>query len=167
VTIGNLIDTRKEIRMKRLLLPILMLAMAVPAAAQIEPPEEVLHPAMDASRHAVINFLDLGPDQTAAWDVLWADHRAAEEILLPQIADVQALIDDLFAGGAPDPTELGLLVIERHDLGEALVDVHVNYVDGFEALLDDDQAGRLREIRVADRIQRWIPAFKAFDLVRR
>jgi hypothetical protein len=77
------------------------------------------------------------------------------------------MIDDLFAAGVPDPAELGLLVIERHDLGEDLLDVHRIYVEGFQMLLDDEQTGRLHQIRVADKIQRWIPAFKAFELVRR
>ena len=153
--------------MKRLFLPILLLAMVAPAAAQFDEPGDLSHPVMDAARHAVINFLDLGPDQVDAWDVLWADHRAAEQPLRQSIADIQALIEDIFASGAPDPTELGLLMIERRDLGEALIDVHVIYVEGFEALLDEEQAHRLREIRIANRIQSWIPAFKAFELVKR
>jgi hypothetical protein len=153
--------------MKRLLLAILLLAVAAPALAQTEPPGEEPHPAMGAARHAIANFLDLDPDQVAAWDLLWADHRTAEQPLRRQIADVQAAIDDLFAAGVPDPTDLGLLVIERHDLGEALVDVHVIYVEGFHGLLDDEQMRRLEQIRLADRIQPWIPAFKAFELVRR
>ena len=147
--------------MKRLLFSVLMLALAAPALAQTEPPGEQPHPGVDAARHAVINFLGLDPDQVAA------DHRAAEQPIVQQIGDVQARIDDLFAAGVPDPTELGLLVIQRHDLGEDLVDVHVIYVDGFEMLLDEDQTGRLTEIRIANQIQKWIPAFKTFDLVRR
>lgn len=153
--------------MKRLLLAILLLVVAAPALAQIEPPGEEPHPTMDAARHAIANFLDLDPDQVAAWDLVWADHRAAEQPLRQQIADVQAAIDDLFAAGVPDPAELGLLAIERHDLGEALVDVHVIYVEGFHGLLDDEQMRRLEQIRLADRIQPWIPAFKALELVRR
>lgn len=153
--------------MKRMLLSAIILALAVPVAAQVDDPGDLTHPAMEAARHAVINFLDLESDQIDAWDILWADHRATEEPLRQQIADVQALIDDLFAAGVPDPADLGVLVIERHDLGEALMDVHVIYAEGFQALLDDEQVGRLHQIRVAERIQRWIPAFKAFDLVRR
>lgn len=153
--------------MKRLLLSALILALAGPVAAQLDEPGGMTHPAMDAARHAVINFLALEPDQVDAWDTLWADHRAAEEPLRQQIADVQTLIDDLFAAGVPDPADLGVLVIERHDLGEALIDVHVIYVEGFQALLDEEQVRRLHEIRVAERIQRWIPAFTAFELVRR
>lgn len=153
--------------MKRLVLSIMILALATPLVAQEKPPETEPGPVVFGARELVIEFLDLDPDQIAAWDILWADHRAAEQPIVQQIADVQAAIEDLFASGAPDPTELGLLMIERRDLGEALIDVHVVYVEGFEFLLDDEQAGRLREIRIADRIQGFIPAFKLFDLVRR
>jgi hypothetical protein len=153
--------------MKRLFLPILLLALVAPAAAQSDDPGDLSHPAMVAARHAVINFLALEPAQVEAWDLLWADHRAAEVPLRDQIADVQSAIDDLFSGGAPDPTELGLLMIERRDLGEALIDVHIIYNEGFQALLDEEQTRRLQEIRVAEKIQRWIPAFTAFDLVKR
>lgn len=153
--------------MKRMLFAALVLALAAPAAAQFDEADDMAHPAMDAARHAVINFLELEQGQVEAWDELWADHRSAEEPLRQQIAEVQELIDDLFAAGVPDATELGLLVIERHDFGEALIDVHVIYVEGFQALLDEEQTRRLRQIRVAERIQRWIPAFKAFELVKR
>lgn len=153
--------------MKRILLSILVLAAAFPAAAQVPEPGDPPHPAMTAARHAVISFLQLDAAQVDAWDVLWADHRADEQPLRQQIADLQAEIDALFAAGVPDPAELGLLVVERHDLGVALADVHRFYVDGFEDLLDAEQADRLREIRIADRIEPWIPSFKAFELVRR
>lgn len=153
--------------MKRLFLPILLLALAMQAAAQEKPPGEDHGPIMNGARHLVIEFLMLDEDQAAAWEVLWADHRAAEEPIRQQIADVQTMIEDLFAAGAPDPTEPGLLMIERRVLGESLADVHQVYVEGFEFLLDEEQARRLREIRIAEQIQGYIPAFKAFDLVRR
>jgi len=153
--------------MKRLILPILLLAMVAPAAAQDKPPEGDPGPIWDGARQLVIEFLQLDDGQVMDWDVLWTEHRTAEEPIHQQIADVQALIEDQFASGAPDPTELGLLMIERRDLGEALIDVHMVYVEGFEFLLDEEQARRLREIRVAERIQGFIPAFKAFQLVKR
>ncbi len=153
--------------MKRLVISIMMLALAAPLMAQEKPSETEPGPIMDGARHLVIEFLELDADQIASWEILWADHRAAEEPLHQQIASVQAMIEDQFASGAPDPNELGLLMIERRDLGEALIDVHVVYLEGFEFLLDEEQARRLREIRIAERIQRLIPAFKAFELVKR
>ena len=153
--------------MKRLVILIAMLALTTPLMAQEKPSETEPGPILDGASHLVIEFLELDAAQAAAWQILWADHRAAEEPLHHQIADVQAMIEDLFASGAPDPTELGLLMIDRRDLGEALIDVHLIYLEGFELLLDEEQERRLREIRIAERIQGFIPAFKVFELVRR
>ena len=80
--------------MKRLFLPILLLALAMPAAAQEKPPEEDPGPIANGARHLVIEFLDLDADQAAAWEVLWTDHRAAEEPLRHEIADIQAMIEE-------------------------------------------------------------------------
>jgi len=153
--------------MKHLIVPIILLALAAPAAAQEETPDGDLGPIAGGAHQMVAVFLDLDDGQVAAWDLLWADHRVAEEPIKQQIADVQQAIDNLFATGAPDPTELGFLMIERRALGEALKDVHVVYVEGFQYLLDDEQAQRLHQIRVADRIQKFIPGFRAFELVKR
>ncbi|MEE4270535.1 MAG: periplasmic heavy metal sensor [Thermoanaerobaculales bacterium] len=153
--------------MKHLIVPIILLALAAPAAAQEEGPAGDLGPIAGGAHQMVVVFLQLDEAQVEAWDLLWTDHRDAEEPIRQQIADVQQAIDDLFATGAPDPTELGLLIIERRALGEALEDVHVVYAEGFQYLLDDEQAQRLHQLRVAERIQGFIPAFKAFELVKR
>lgn len=146
--------------MRRLLVGVIVLALAIPAAAQEGP-------MIDHAQDAIIAFLDLTPDQVSDWGVLWEDHLAAEGPIVEAIAAVQAEIEALFEAGDPDPAELGLLVIERRDLGEELIAIHQVYVTGFEALLTEDQAGKLHAIRTADRIKAFIPAFKAFDLVRR
>ena len=153
--------------MYRLLLSLLLAAFAFPAAAQDHVGADDFGPIADGARHLVIELLELDEAQAAAWQALWADHRTAEQPIVQQIKDVQTLIEDEFASGSPDPTTLGLLMIDRRALGEALQDVHVVYVDGFEQLLDEEQARRLRDVRVAERIQKFIPAFQAFELVRR
>lgn len=153
--------------MKRVLFAILLLAIAIPAAAQDDPPDGEFGPIGYGARQLVIEFLELDDAQADAWGILWTDHRDAEIPLKQQIADVQMAIEDLFASGAPDPAELGLLMIDRRALGEALKDVHVVYAEGFQFLLDEEQAQRLHQLRVADRIQGFIPAFKAFELIRR
>jgi len=152
--------------MKRLILPLLLIAAAIPAAAQDVPGEEP-GPVVLGARHMVIEFLELDEFQIDAWDILWEDHLLAEEPIKEQIVEVQAAIEDQFAGGAPDPETLGLLMIDRRALGEDLIAVHVFYVEGFQALLDEEQAQRLHQIRIAERIAKFVPAFKVFELVRR
>lgn len=153
--------------MKRILFAVLLLALAIPVAAQDDPNEGEFGPIANGAHQLVIEFLQLDEGQVEAWDILWTDHREAEEPIKQQIADVQQVIEDIFAAGSPDPTELGFLMIDRRALGEALKDVHVVYVEGFQFLLDEEQARRLHQLRVADRIQRFIPAFKIFELIRR
>jgi len=144
--------------MKRWTLALVALALVAPAVAQDGPHADV-------ARDAVIQFLELDPDQVATWDQLVADRDTAADPIRQSIADTQQQIDDLFAAGDPDPTEVGLLVIDRRDLGQQLADVHMLYVDGFEALLDTDQLDRLEFIRRADRVQPLIPAFRIWGFL--
>ena len=132
--------------MKRLLIGMIVLAVAIPAVAQESP-------LGDVAKDRIVNFLELTPDQVAAWDLLIAESQAAAEPLREAIRAVQAEINALFEGGDPDPATLGALVIERHDLGEELALVHRDYVDGFEAMLDETQGNKLMFVRRAARAQ--------------
>lgn len=162
--------------MKRILIVVFVLAAAMPAFAQQGPggppprgaeQSEGPPPIAEAAHNAVVAFLQLTEEQVVAWDEIYWIHRDAEQPLKEEIAAVQAEIDALFEAGDPDPTELGELMIDRRELGEALIDVHVVYHDSFVALLDEEQLGRLGFIARADRVEKIIPAFKLFELIRR
>jgi len=144
--------------MKRLLIAMIVLAVAIPAVAQESP-------LGDVAKDRIVNFLELTPDQVIAWDLLIDEGQAVAEPLREAIRAVQAEINALFEGGDPDPATLGALVIERHDLGEELALVHRDYVDGFEAMLDETQGNKLMFVRRAARAQPLIPAFRAFRLL--
>lgn len=146
--------------MRRLLIGLIALAAALPVMAQEGPIGE-------GAQEIVIRYLELTPDQVAAWDQLIADFEADAEPLREAIAEVQAEIDELFAGGDPDPFELGELVIERRDLVEQLAQVRETYVSGFEILLDEQQGKKLHLIRRADRVEPLIPAFRVYGLLPR
>jgi hypothetical protein len=149
--------------MKRALLTLILLALAMPVAAQETGPP----PIAEAAHNRVAAFLQLSEGQIAEWDLIYQIHRQAEQPLKDDIAAVQEEIDALFEGGTPDPALLGELVIERHDLGEALFEVHRVYHEDFVDLLDEDQQRRLRFIARADDAQQFIPAFKLFELIPR
>ena len=148
--------------MKNLVIALIALAVVTPAAAQEEPP-----PIVEASHNAVVAFLDLSPEQVVAWDEIYWIHRDAEAPLQEGIAAVQGEIDALFEAGEPDPAEVGELFIERRALGEDLIEVHVVYHESFVGLLDATQVRRLNFIARADDVQKIIPAFKLFELIRR
>lgn len=149
--------------MKKFLIAVLVLCVVMPLAAQeVEPP-----PIVEAARNQVARFLQLSDEQIASWDVIYQVHRDAEQPLQEALRALQEEIDALFESGAPDPAELGALMIERHALAEALHDVHVVYHEEFVALLDESQARRLGFIARADDVQQVIPAFKLFELIPR
>ncbi len=148
--------------MKKLLIVLFALAVVAPVAAQEEPP-----PIVEAAHNAVAAFLQLTDEQIVVWDEIYQIHRDAEQPLKEDIRAVQDEIDALFDAGNPDPAEVGELFIERRELGEALIEVHVVYHEDFVVLLDEDQVRRLRFIARADDVQKFIPAFKLFELIRR
>jgi hypothetical protein len=148
--------------MRKILIALIAMAFVTPVFAQEEPP-----PIVEASHNAVVRFLDLTAEQVEDWDLIYWQHREDEAILREEIAAIQEQIEDLFASGDPDPTELGNLFIQRRAKTDALVQVHVDYHDDFVLLLDDAQVRKLRFIARADDVQKLIPAFKLFELIPR
>lgn len=143
------------------------LAAAPPATAQAppDPPaaEDVCQPG--AAQQRIAEFLNLSDDQITAWNTLIDEREIAAAPVRDAIAAVQRQIEDLLDGNDPDPFEVGDLVIERHDLGHQLADIERTYVEGFETLLDDDQLGRYRFIRRAERAEPLFPAFRLLRLL--
>jgi hypothetical protein len=148
--------------MKKVLFALVALAIVMPAVAQEGPP-----PIVEASHNAVVAFLKLTPEQVTAWDEVYRIHRDAEQLIKEDLADVQEAIELLFEAGDPDPAEVGARFIERRVLGEDLIEVHVVYHEDFVALLEENQIRKLHFIARADDVQRIIPAFKLFELIRR
>ena len=148
--------------MKKVLFALVAMAIVAPAVAQEGPP-----PIVEASHNAVVAFLKLTPEQVTAWDEVYRIHRDEEQLIKEDIAEVQKAIDVRFEGGDPDPAEVGALFIKRREFGEALIEVHVVYHEAFVAMLDVRQTHRLGFIARADDVQRIIPAFKLFELIRR
>jgi hypothetical protein len=148
--------------MKKLLIVLFALAVVAPVAAQEGPP-----PIVEAAHNGVAAFLHLTDEQIVVWDDIYQIHRDAEQQFKEDIRAVQTEIDGLFEAGDPDPTEVGELMIVRREFGEALLEVHRIYHEDFVALLDEFQVRRLRFIARADDVQKFIPAFKLFELIRR
>ena len=148
--------------MRKILIALIAVALVTPVFAQEEPP-----PIVEASHNAVVVVLKLTPEQIEAWHVIYQIHREMEQPLKKAIADVQAKIDRLFEAGEPDPAVIGARFITRRDLGEQLLDVHLVYHEDFVLLLDENQTRKLRFMARADDAQKFIPAFKLFELIPR
>jgi len=146
---------------------VVMMCAAAPLFAQA-PPD--LGPSEDpnlpgVARHIIIEFLNLSPDQVSQWDDLIADREAAAQPLVDAIAGINAELEVLLSGDDPDPYEVGDLVIQRHDLGVELADVHRTYVEGFEMMLTEEQLGQYHFIRRAERAQPLFPSFRILGLL--
>ena len=148
--------------MKRILIALIAVAFVTPVFAQEEPP-----PIVEASHNAVVVFLRLSPEQVEAWHVIYQIHREKEQPLQEKIAEVQVEIDALLETVDPDPAEVGALFITRRDLAEQLLEVHLVYHEDFVLLLDENQTRKLRFMARADDAQKFIPAFKLFELIPR
>jgi len=151
--------------MKKFLIVLMVLSVVSPVLAQ--EPEGEPPPIVEASHNAVVAFLKLAPAQVEDWNAIYWTHRDLEKPLKQDIAAVQEDLEALFEGEEPDPVEVGELVIQRRDLGEELLWVHIDYHEAFVALLDEGQARKLRFIARADDVQKFIPAFKLFELIPR
>jgi len=149
--------------MKRAIVAVLLLGLAVPVMAQEDPAAD--HPVFGKAQEAVTQFLQLSEDQVNQWNILIADHHAGAEPLREQrrvaAEELRALLD----ADPPDPTAIGEKVLEIRTIDLQLRDLDQAYVTGFEALLDEEQVARLGFIRRAARAQPLIPAFRATGLL--
>jgi len=142
---------------------ILMVLAVLPAMAQEQPDV----PCIVAMEHqAVVQALQLTEDQVAQWDALMADRRATVNPLREQLHGVEQQLQDLLGQPDPDPAAVGDLVLAGRDLRDQIHAADDAYRQGFEALLDETQANTLRFIRGAAHVQRVIPAFRRFGLLR-
>ena len=144
--------------MKRFVLSLLVVAMAVPVFAD----EPCI---VGRSHEAIVNFLQLTPDQVTQWDALVSDRESTVAPLRDQLAAVKEQLAELLGNPDPDPAEVGDLTIQAHDLGQQIRAANQTYVDGFEGMLDEEQTGKLGLIRGADRVRPLLPAFRIFWLI--
>jgi Spy/CpxP family protein refolding chaperone len=135
----------------------------VPVMAQNDPGAD--HPIFGRAQQAVAQFLQLSEDQVNQWDILIADHHAVVEPLREQRRTAAEELRALLEADPPDATAIGEKVIEIHGIDLQLRDANQTYVAAFEALLDEEQTGRLGFIRRAAHAEPLIPAFRATGLL--
>lgn len=142
------------------LLVLALTALAAPAVAQ-----PVEGPFVDEAFEAVVRFLDLDTPQVDTFVTLLEQRDLSATPIREDLEAVEEAIRAEIESDEPDSTALGELVLERHALREDLAGVHRTFVDGFVAMLTDDQADRLGLVRAARRVRPVIPAFERFGLL--
>ncbi len=143
---------------KRMIGMMAVLALVLPAAAQETTRAGRAH-------DTVVTVLKLTADQVTKWDALRATRRAAIKPLEENLHDVQAQLTTVLATDDPDPAAVGRLVIQARDLRTQVTAANRDYIDGFQALLDEQQVKKLKFLRAAAKAERVLPAFRLFGLV--
>lgn len=140
---------------------VLAMAVAIPAVAQEQAPDRA------AAKQVVARTLQLTAQQAADWEALWAARENTVGPLRAELKAVRGELKALLGQSGPDTAKVGELTIEAAGLRDRIAAARKSYVEGFEALLDADQAARLEGMRKAARVAPLVPAFEHTGLVRR
>ncbi len=144
--------------MRRVLVLMAVLSLAVPVVAQERP-------VVDRAEREVAAFLGLEESQVTAWEGLLETRGAAVKALQEEMDPLEEQLAALLGQTSPDPAAVGALVIQVKGLKEEIRAANDAYQDGFEALLTEEQAGKLGVVRRAARLEPIVPAFRLLGLV--
>ena len=117
------------------------------------------------AKAAIGEFLALTENQVAEWDALLAAREEAVAPLREQLLATEEQLRELLQSENPDPGAVGTLVLSGKTLREGIGATHRTYVEEFEAMLTNEQKGKLGAVRRAARLAPLVPAFGAFGLL--
>jgi Spy/CpxP family protein refolding chaperone len=125
---------------KSLLSLALLLAFAVPIAAQAPPPLGGPPP-----EYVIKEVLGLSDQQLASFRDLAQARASAAETLRRQLEDRQRALSDAFSLPSPDPDPgtVGALVISINSLQKQFGQIEAGFRNGFLGLLSDEQKSKL------------------------
>jgi hypothetical protein len=90
-----------------------------------------------------VTFFKLTPEQVTKWDVLVGDRKKIVQPLREQIATLRMEIRVLLETDDLDATNLGQKRIKINKLVEEIKDARNTYIEGFKAILTEDQIKKL------------------------
>jgi Spy/CpxP family protein refolding chaperone len=117
------------------------------------------------AKAAVTQFLALTADQVASWETLIATREDAVGPLRDQLKSTEDELKELLNGDDPDPNAVGTLVISGKTLRDGIQAARQTYLEGFEAMLTQDQKVKLGAVRRAARLAPLVPAFGVVGLL--
>ena len=144
--------------MRKVLLALVVLALAVPALADDGP-------LAARAKGEVVGFLALTSDQTAQWDTLLAAREQTVAPLRTQLQGIEEQLRTVLAQPNPDPAAVGNLVLQAHGVREQIRAANGAYTDGFNALLTGDQQAKVAFLHRAAKVEPVLPAFRFFALL--
>lgn len=142
-----------------------------PLRAQEREPSQGEAPLVGAEQPAdggpaavVARFLGLRPDQLSFLEHALGERQQSVGPLLQGIAIREHHIGELVASGG-NPAEIGILVIQIHQLRQQAEVAQAVFLARVESFLDAEQRVRWQQVRVAARMQPVVPAFQALQLL--
>ena len=112
----------------------------------------------------VAHFLGLTPDQLPVLEQALRERQQTLGPILQGIAMREQRIRELIASGG-SPAEIGVLVIQMHQLREAAENAQAAFLARVESLLDAEQRALWQQVRVAAQLQPVVPAFQALQML--
>jgi hypothetical protein len=116
----------------------LLIAFAVPIAAQVPPP-----PGGPPPEYVLKEVLGLSDQQLASFRDLAQARASAAETLRRQLENQQRALSDALSAAAPDPGTVGALVISINSLQNQFGQIEAGFRNGFLGLLTDEQKSKL------------------------
>ncbi|MEP0772789.1 MAG: periplasmic heavy metal sensor [Acidobacteriota bacterium] len=171
--------------MKRALVVLAILALAVPAMAEVAPPrlgppppsadtllgqlglEDAQGAQMrpERAREIVVRFLELTEAQQAQWDALLDQLKAALEPLRLQLEDVRKQLAEELRKPNPDRAKIAELILRGKEIQEQMETARRAYAQAFEAMLTPEQQAKLAFLRRAQQVVPLLPAFQLYGLL--
>ena len=112
----------------------------------------------------VAHFLGLRPDQLPVLVQVLTERQQTVAPLLQGIAMREQRIRELIATGG-SPAEIGVLVVQIHQLRQAAEAAQAVFLARVESFLDAEQRVLWQQVRVAARLQPVVPAFQALQML--
>jgi hypothetical protein len=112
----------------------------------------------------VAHFLGLTPEQAPLLVQALGEREQALGPILQGIAMREQRIRELIATGG-SPAEIGVLVVQIHQLRQQAENVQAVFLARVEAFLDPEQRVRWQQVRLAARLQPVVPAFQALRML--
>ncbi len=120
----------------------LILAIAVPVAAQAPPPTEGPPP-----EYVLREALGLSDQQLASFRDLAQTRASAAETLRRQVEERQRALYEALSATSPDPGNVGTLVVSINSLQKQSGQIEESFRNGFLRLLTEEQKSKLAFIR--------------------
>jgi hypothetical protein len=112
----------------------------------------------------VAHFLRLTPEQLPVLGQALHERQQTVGPLLQGIAMREQRIRELIASGG-SPAEIGVLVIQIHQLRQQVEAAQALFLARVESLLDAGQRALWQQVRLAARLQPVVPAFQALQML--